>query len=232
MKRTLVFSILVFTLGSVRADFVIQQKIESALQNGDMIMKIKGDKIRVDMAAGPAGSMSTIVDLNGGDAITLMHSQKLAMKVSAAQMKQMLDQTKSRLNGGATNAEAPALHATGKSEMVGGYDAEIYTWTNNGDLGGKIWVAKNYPDFAQLKIQLEKLSKSPMGQMSKGMAPDTSTLPGMVVKTVAEVQGQEFTTTLVSAREEAVDAAAFDIPKDYQAMDTPALPGQSALPDK
>ena len=33
------------------AYFVIQQKMESAMQNGDMTMKIKGDKIRVDMTA-------------------------------------------------------------------------------------------------------------------------------------------------------------------------------------
>jgi hypothetical protein len=63
--------------------------------------------------------------------------------------------------------------------------------------------------------------------MSKGMAPDTDTLPGMVIKTKADVQGQEITTTLISAQEESVDASVFEIPKDYQEMNAPAMPGQS-----
>jgi hypothetical protein len=229
MKRTLVFPVLILTLVAARADFVIQQKVESAMQNGDTIMKIKGDKIRVDMASGPAGNMSTIVDLNAGDSTALMHDQKIAMKISAAQIKQMMESMKSRINNGViTNAGAPPLQDTGKTETVGAYDTEIYTWTNNNNMGGTVWVAKNFPNFAQLKVQLERLNQSPMGQMSKGMAPDTSALPGMVVKTKARVQGQDITTTLISAKEEPVDATVFDIPKDYQEMGAPMMPAQPA----
>jgi Domain of unknown function (DUF4412) len=229
MKQTLAFLTFISFVVAARADFVIQQKMESAMQNGDMTMKIKGDKIRVDMAAGPMGSMSTILNLGVGDSITLLHSQKMAMKISAAQMQQMMQQEKSRLNNGVTNAEPPKLQDTGKAETVGGYDAEIYTWTNNNNnSGGTIWVAKKFPNYAEIKTQLDKLNKSPMGQMSKGLAPDTSALPGMVVKTKAEVQGQEITTTLISAREEPVDASVFEIPKDYEEMNAPAMSAPAA----
>jgi hypothetical protein len=228
MKLTLIFFIFFFTIIATRADFVIQQKMESAMQNGDMTIKIKGDKIRVDMAVGPMGNMSTIMDLDAGDSTTLMHQQKMVMKISAAQMQQTMEQMKGRLNNGATNAEPPKLQDTGKTETVSGYDAEIYSWTNNNNnSGGTVWVAKKIPNYAKIKAQLDKLNKSPIGQMAKGMAPDTTVLPGMVVKTKSEMQGQEVTTTLISAQEEPVDASVFEIPKDYQEMNAPAMPAQS-----
>lgn len=228
MKRTLIFLTLISTMLAARADFVIQQKMESAMQNGDMTMKFKGDKIRVDMPAGPMGDMSTIMDLAAGNSTTLLHSQKMALKISAAQMQQMMQQVKGRSNNGATNAEPPKLQDTGKTETVGGYDAEIYTWTNNNNnSGGTVWVAKSFPNYAKIKAQLDKLNNSPMSQMSKGMAPDTSILPGMMVKTKADVQGQEITMTLISAQEAPVDAAVFEIPKDYEEMNAPAMPAPS-----
>jgi hypothetical protein len=228
MKRTLAFLTLISAIVAARADFVIQQKMEGDLQNGDMTMKIKGDKISVDTAAGPMGNMSTIMDLGAGDSTTLLHQQKIAMKISPVQMQGMMQQMKGRLNSSDTNAAPPKLQDTGKTETVGGYAAEIYTWTNNNsNSGGTVWVAKNFPNYAEIKTQLDKLNKSPMGQMSKGMAPDMSALPGMVVKTKAEVQGQEITMTLISAQEEPVDASVFEIPKDYQEMNAPAMPAQS-----
>ncbi|HEY5296876.1 MAG TPA: DUF4412 domain-containing protein [Verrucomicrobiae bacterium] len=234
MKRTLAFLILVSTVAAARADFVIQQKMESAMQNGAMTMKIKGDKIRVDMAIGKMGDMSTIMDLGTGEATTLMHQQKMAMKISAAQMQQMMAQMKSRMNNGGTNAAPPKLQDTGKTETINGYSAEIYNWTNSGsNVGGTIWVAKSYPNYKAIMAQMDKLNKSPMSQMSKGIAPDTSALPGMVIKTKADVQGQEVTTTLISAQEEPVNASAFDIPKDYQEMNAPTMPAAPvpATPD-
>jgi Domain of unknown function (DUF4412) len=229
MKRTLVFLTLISTMAAARADFVIQEKMESTMQNGDMTMKFKGDKIRVDMPAGPMGDMSTIMDLAAGDSTTLLHSQKMAMKISAAQMQQMMQQMKGGSNNGATNAEPPKLQDTGKTETMGGYDTEIYSWTNNNNnSGGTVWVAKSFPNYAKIKAQLDKLNNSPMSQMSKGIAPDMSILPGMVVKTKADVQGQEITMTLISAQEAPVDAAIFEIPKDYQEMNAPAMPAPSA----
>ena len=64
------------------------------------------------------------------------------------------------------------------------------------------------------------------------MQPDFSTLPGMVVKTVAETAGMKMTSTLVSVKPEPVDAALFEAPKDYQSMATPTLPGAAAQPPK
>jgi hypothetical protein len=229
MKRILTILTLISVMVEARADFVIQQKMEGTMQHGDMTMKIKGDKIRVDMAIGPMGNISMIMDLDAGDSTTLLHQQKMAIKASAAQMQQTMQQMRARLNNGATNTEPPKLQDTGKTGTVGGYNTEIYTWTNNNNnSGGTVWVAKDFPNYAKIKTQLDKLNQSPMVQMSKGMAPDMTTLPGMVVLAKSEVQGgQEVTTTLISAQEEPVDASVFEIPSDYKEMNAPgqSIPG-------
>ena len=215
---------LLATLTAARADLVIEQKMESALQNGNMTMKIKGEKIRTDMEAGPAGAISSIVDITSGDSLTLMHAQKMAMKTSGAQTKQMVEAIKKQL-GAAADGKSPASKPTdtGKSEKVGNYNAEIYTWTNPTGTY-TFWVAKDFPNYAKIKDQLDKLNKAAAAGMGQGMAPDYGALPGMAVKTMIEMSGQKVTTTIVSVKEEPVDAALFDAPKDYQQMAQPGLP--------
>ena len=218
MKSMFTFLFLAFNLVAARADFIIKQKIESAMQNGDMTMQIKGDKIRLDISAGSAGDMSTIMDLSTGDSVVLMHKQKIAMKVSGAQMKQMMEAMKNQM--GDTAAAKP--QDTGKTEKVGDYNAEIFTWSNTNGISATIWVAKDYPNYAKINEQLGKLNASAAAGMAKGMGPDPNTLPGMAVKTEAEVLGQKVTTTLVSVNEEPVDASVFETPKDYHEMTQPA----------
>jgi peroxiredoxin len=217
MKRLFTFFVLAVAIVAARADFVIKQKVESAMLNSDITMQIKGDKVRVDM-----GEISTIMDLSTGDTITLMHKQKTAMKVSGAQM---MDAMRKQM-GAADNAEPPKPQATGKTEKVGDYNTEIYTWSNTNGMTATMWVAKDFPNFKNIKEQLGKVKKSTVGGMSKGTEPDDSALPGMVVKAEAEVLGQKMTTTLISVKEESLDASLFEVPKDYQNMAQPAaMPG-------
>ena len=224
MKPTLLLIPLLATLAAARADLVIEQKMESAFQNGNMTMKVKGEKIRTDMEAGPAGAISSIMDLATGDSVTLMHAQKMAMKTSGAQTKQMVETMKKQL-GTAADGKSPASKPTdtGKSEKVGNYNAEIYTWTiPTGTY--TFWVAKDFPNYAKIKDQLDKVNKAASAGMGQGMGPDYGALPGMTVKALIETAGQKITTTLVSVKEETVDAALFDAPKDYQQMAQPGLP--------
>ena len=224
MKRSLLLLTFISTLAAGRADLVIEQKMESAFQNGNMIMKVKGDKIRTDMDAGPAGAISSIVDITTGDSLTLMHAQKMAMKTSGAQTKQAIEVMKKQL-GAAADGKVPASKpvATGKTEKVGTYNAEIYTWTNPSGTY-TFWVAKDFPNYAKIKDQLDKLNKMAAAGVGQGVGPDYGAMPGMAVKTVIETSGQKVTTTLVSVKEETVDPALFDAPKGYQQMDQPGLP--------
>jgi hypothetical protein len=228
MKRTLLLLTLVFTAAASRADLVIEQKMESSMMNGDVTLKVKGDKMRMDMTAGPAGAMSTIMDMATGDSITLMHAQKMAMKVSGAQAKQMMDAMKQQRE--AAGAAAPKLEDTGKKEKVGEYNAEIYTWTGSG-VKQTLWVSKEVPNYEKIKEQMLKLNDSPFGGVAKGMSPDMAKLPGLVVKTQMEMPqmpGQKITTTLVSVKEQPVDDSTFAPPSDYQQMNQPALPSLPA----
>ena len=219
MKRTLALITLVFTAALAQADLVIEQKMESAMINGDMTIKLKGDKMRMDMAGGPVGAMSTVMNMTTGDVTQIIHSQKMVMKISSSQAKQMMQMVKKKESG-----ETPKLQATGKMEKIGAYNTEIYTWTGSG-MTQKLWVAKDFPNFAKFKDLVVKMSKSPIAGMAQGMTPDMSTLPGMVVKTEAEVSGQKIVTTLVSLKEQPLENAIFEAPKDYQEMAVPAIPG-------
>src|SRR5579862_3658337 len=130
MKRPLILLGLAVSLIAAHADLVLQQNVESSMVNGLVTTQIKGDKIRVDMPAMAQGSMSTIMDLNSGDSVTLMHDQKAAMKVPGTQIKEMVANLKKARASANTNAPPPVFLDTGKTEQVGSYTAEIYTWSS------------------------------------------------------------------------------------------------------
>jgi hypothetical protein len=223
MKHLVISLGLALGVVAAHGDLVLQQKVESSMISGTITTQIKGDKIRVDMPSGPQGAMSTIMDLNSGDSTTLLHDQKTAMKIPGAQIKQMAEAMKKSRASAGTNAEPPKFTDTGKAEKVGDYNAEIYTWSSAEGANQTVWVAREFPNYTKIKVQMDKLNNSPVAQMSKGTAPDVSTLPGMVVKTQMEVNGQKITSTLVSAKESSVDASIFQTPKDYKEVSQPGM---------
>lgn len=228
-KRIAILFSLALSLVAARADLVLQQNIKSTMINGTITTQIKGNNIRVDIPATPQGSMSTIMNLSSGDSITLLHKEKTAMKVPGTEIKEMVENMKKTRATAGTNAAPPKFQDTGKTEKVGTYDTEIYTWSSPDGAKQTVWVAKNFPDYAQIKVQMDKLNNSPLAQLSKGTVPDVSTLPGMVVKTQMDMNGQNVTSTLVSAKEEPVDASIFQTPKDYKEM---TQPGPGAPPNQ
>jgi len=122
---------------------------------------------------------------------------------------------------GNASAEPPKPQATGRTEKIGDYQTEIYTWSNSTGMSATLWVAKDFPNYKKINEQLDRLSKSAAGGMGKGMGPDLGTLPGMLVKSEEAVLGQKVTTTLVSAKEAPVDDSVFETPKDYHEMTQP-----------
>jgi thiol-disulfide isomerase/thioredoxin len=224
MKQIFISLALVFAVGTACADFVIKQKVESPMMSGEVTMQIKGDKVRTDVPFGlmGMGSMSTIADLNTGDTVMLMHKHKAAAKISGAQLKEQMAAVKKQVEKAAVaGAAKPQAQDTGKTEKVGDYNPEIYTWASTNGMKMTLWVAKDFPNYKQIQEQLKKLSElSPFG-MGKSMGLDENTLPGMVVKREMESLGQKITTTLISAKEESVDLAVFEVPKDYTDMTQP-----------
>ncbi len=196
---------------SVHADFVIKQQVEGTAQNGIIITKIKDDKTRKDMPSNRLGEISIIQDLKTGDTTTMIHDRKAARIELGSQIIQ-------KLNAANVGITIPKLTDTDKIEKVGDYAAEVYTWTNSDGSNETIWVAKNYPDYAKIKVQLAKLNQSPVAQLRRRTSIDFSNLPGMVVKTKSESSLGEIMTILISAKEENVDVSDFQIPADYRVI--------------
>src|SRR5438876_753678 len=94
------FSIIIFgLLVSARGDLTIVQKVEGAGQNGDVTVKIKGDKERIDAPSQP----TRIIDGKTGEMTDLMNEKKSFVRISAEQMKAAAE-TINKFNGGAKPA--------------------------------------------------------------------------------------------------------------------------------
>jgi hypothetical protein len=210
MKRIFISLALVCAAG-LRADLVTQQQITTPNDNGVAAIKIKGTKIRMDMDAGQPQALSTITDLNTGETITLMHNQKLYLKSPGQPMKQ------ARPSG--TASRAPVPRPTGKTQKVGDYDTELYTWSNARGITGTVWVAKNYPDYARIRADYAVLDKT--AGADTDMTPALSALPGMVVRSQVTGGGQTITLALISAKEGPLDVSLFGIPRDYKEVPRP-----------
>lgn len=197
-----------------RADLVIVQKVEGGGQAGDQTIKIKGEKSRSDLAQ----PVSVITDGATGEMITLMHTARTFMKVSAEQTKAMLEQIRKMR----PTPEGPKLQPTGKKEKVGDYECEIFT-TNLGTINITYWIAKDFPNYQSVLNQLEKFQSGAISAMGQGTMPSLKEFPGMMMKTEIELSGKKTTTTLVSAKEENVDPAVFNVPASYKEVTSPAL---------
>ena len=209
------------SLLTARGDFVVQQRIESPDQNGIQTLKFKGDQYRKDMPTARVGEVSIIQNIKTGTRIIMIHRQKAARIESFPDLEREFGQTN---NVG--NEPGPKLVYTGKSERVGDYDAGIYAWTNNQGVVGTFWVATNYPHYSEFWSVIKKINQSPVGQLTKKTEPDTSALPGMVVKSKRETPAGEATVTLISAKDEPVAASDFQIPGDYRVIGLPVTPGK------
>ena len=213
-SRGLLFSCAFLWLAPVRADLVIVQHVDGGGQSGDQTIRIKGDKARTDLAQ----QVSMITNGATGEIVTLMHGPKTFLKVTAAQTKAMLEQ----LQKLAPSAAGPKLVPTGKKEKVGNYDCEIFT-ANLGAVSVTYWVAKDFPNYPAVLEQMGKFQAGSISAMGKGMMPQVKDFPGMQIKTEMDIGGKKVSTVLVSAKEENVDPAGFEIPKDYKEVSAPAL---------
>lgn len=215
MKLVLASLLLITALS--RADIVIEQKMESGFVNGNMVMKIKGDQARMDMPAGPAGDITVLMNTKSGEMATYMHAQKMTMKMNLAAAKKQAEQQAKLAGIDPANIEKPK--ATGQTEKVGDWNAEIFEGTIGGSTA-KFWVAKDFPNHKTIMDQMNKLSAA---TGSAGFDPSKFDLGGMVVKSEMNTPAGKVTTTLVRAEEKNVDAADFTGPTGYQEM---KLPGQ------
>ena len=197
-----------------RADLVIVQKVEGGGQTADQTMKIKGDKARCDLAP----QVSMIVDGATGESITLMHTPRTFLKVSAEQTKAMLEQLQQKR----PQNEPAKPQPTGKKEKIGEYECEIFT-ANLGLVTVTYWIAKDYPNYQAVLDQLDKFQSGSISAMGKGAMPPIKDFPGMIMKTETDLSGKKTVQTLVSVKEENVDPAIFKVPNGYREVTSSTL---------
>ncbi len=206
-------ALLVFAVAA-RADLVIVQKVEGGGQAGEQKMRIKGKQARADLTA----TLSMISDGATGEMITLVHSGKTFLKVSAEETKAMMQQLLAQRPAG----EPVKLQPTEKKEKVGEYECEIFT-VALGAMKITYWIAKDFPNYPAVLAQLDQFQSGAISAMGKGLLPEMKDFPGLPMKTEIELGGKKTVTTLVSVKEENVDPAIFKIPAGYQEVTSPAL---------
>ena len=214
MRNLTVLCLITFGLiASARADLTIVQKVEGAGQNGDVTVKIKGDKERIDAPSQP----TRIIDGKTGEMTDLMNEKKSFVRISAAQMKAAAE-TINKFNGGAKPA-APKLTPSGQKETINGYETDEYVYQTP-QFKASFWVASKYPDAANILKQMQTPIAAAWKPSNLGM-PDYTDFPGLPLKTVISVGDNQVVTTIMSIKKDALNATDFDIPKDFQELKKP-----------
>jgi Domain of unknown function (DUF4412) len=209
-------SLSVCLLLNARADLTIVQKIEGAGQNGEITIKIKGDKARIE--ADPR--VTTIVDRKTGEVINLVNDKKTVIRFSGDAMK-AAEEMMGQFAGKTEANEKAKLTPTGKKENINGYETEEYVYETP-KFKASYWIAPKYPDGAAILKQLQTLNSEIWKQHSKGM-PDYRDFPGLPIKTVMSFGGREVTSTLTTIKQDPLSDSEFTVPNDYRELKMPAI---------
>ncbi len=191
-------------LSVVRADIVLTQHTFAGAVKTPAVTKmtIKGDMVRSDNDT----TSTTIMNTATGDMITLVHEQKLIIKVNTKEIPKAPD-----VPGVDPKSLLPKITATGQKEVIDGYECEIYTSEAYGSVM-KMWMCLNYPGLDKLKAELKTMAK-----LSNSSAPGGPEIPGMMLKSEYEASGVKFVTKLISLEDKPVSDDVFALPKDYKA---------------
>lgn len=205
-------AILFVCVCSARADLTIVQRVDGVGQNGDVTVKIKGDKERVDSASQP----TRIIDGKTGEMTDLMNDRKSYVKISAAQIKAAA--ASMNLNADKKSG-ASKLTPTGKKDTINGYETEEYAYETP-MFKASFWVASKYPGSADILKQMQAPISGAWKPSNMGM-PDYTDFTGLPLKTVISVGTNQVVTTIVSIKQDPLNAADFEIPKDFQELKKP-----------
>ena len=200
-------------LVSAHADLTITQKAEGTSGMNEVVIKIKGDKTRVEMNP----QVAMIIDSNTGDMNTVINDKKQVMRLSRHRTKAMAEMM-NQFNK--TGAAKPKLVPTGKRETISGYEAEEYK-VEGGMVPASYWLTTKYPDYAAILKQLQNTKPSSWDPSKMGM-PDYSELPGLPMRITVQMAGQrEITTTIVSIKQDAIPDDQFIVPKHFKRIEMP-----------
>ena len=199
---------------SARGDVTIVQRVEGKGEAKEIVLKIKGDKVR--MEATP--QMTMIVDGRTGDMITLLNAQKKIMRISGEKTKAIAEMAK-KYKG--TTSEKTKIVATGKKMTINGYEAEEYVAEAKA-FTAHYWIAPNFPNSAEIMKQLQALIPAAWSDLAKGIM-DYRDLPGFPLRTQVNLGDGEIISTLVAIKTDQISDDEFVAPKDFTEMKLPNI---------
>jgi hypothetical protein len=213
------------------ADVTIVQKIEGLGNPSEMTIKIKGDKVRIDVSP----QVTTIFDGKTGEMINLMKDQKTAVRISADKMRAAAEMIK-KFGSQKESAKEPKLVSTGQKETINGYETEQYVY-DGPDFKATYWITFNYPNGAAILRELQTV-KTQTWDAANARLPDYGNFPGLPLRTrmvtkksEANDRINEFTSTIISAKQDPLDESEFTVPKDFKELAMPnVLGGKRAAP--
>ena len=222
-KAILAFVTLACVALTAKADFVIKEETEHSGKVQPISIKVKGTKIRIDVAE----TNSVITDTTTGDMIVLMHAQKVLMKINAEMVKAQMKALKD-LAG--QKSDAPAgieLKSTGNHEQIDGYDTEEYTTDVNG-VPTSLFIAKTYPDYQKIVAAIYQIQNSPVVAEAHGLVIPPEKLPGLPLRTVHTIKGQKLVVNITSTQETDLPDTDFSVPADYKELSLPGAAKKDA----
>jgi hypothetical protein len=219
----LAFFFLLAVTASLRADLTLIQKVDAAGTTGEMTIKFKGDKVRID----PAPELSMITDSKTGETVTLIHGEKKAMRISGDKMKAAAEMVK-KFTSATPGEQKPKLTPLGRKETVNGMPTEVFTADTS---VGKAtyYIAMNYPDGPAIIQEMKAAQPSALTNSGTNI-PDFRDLPGVPVKIEMDTARGHVVMTLISAKRDPIPNSAFDVPANYTDMKMPDLFGGKNIP--
>jgi Domain of unknown function (DUF4412) len=207
-----VFALLLFMAAWVHADLTIEEKIESESFSGTNVTRFKGDQVRMDGKEGGDVEVSVLMNAKAGEIVTLLHKDKkfLRMSVETARKQAAINAAAA----GIDQAKTGKPKATGKKEIVGKWEAEIYELKIGGK-PAKYWIVKDFPNYKSI-MDLQRKIGALIGGTS--IAPSKLDFGGMVVKSEMDSAVGKVVITLVRAEEETLDDSIFALPEGYDDM--------------
>ena len=222
MFRIAFFFLLALT-NSLWADLTLIQKVDAAGTTGEMTIKFKGDKVRID----PAPELSIITDSKTGDTVTLMHAEKKAMRISGDKMKAAAEMVK-KFSAASPIEQKAKLTPLGRKETVNGMPSEVFT-ADTAVGKATYYIAMNYPDGPAIIQEMKAAQPSALTNSGTNI-PDFRDLPGVPVKIEMDTARGHVVMTLISAKRDPIPNSAFDVPANYTEMKMPDFFGGNRVP--
>jgi hypothetical protein len=202
---------------TARGDLTIVQKVEGSGSVSQITIKLKGDKVRVEVTP----QVTTIIENKSGDVLTLMNKERKFLRISADKSKAIAEMASKYSGDTQAAAETAKLTATGRKEMINGYEAEEYV-REAPSFKATYWIASKYPDSAAIVKQLQAIIPAAWNDVAKGML-DYRDFPGLPLRIKVKTNGKEITSTITSIKRDVLSGEEFSVPKDFQEMKVPNL---------